>query len=126
MPGDTLGNPRAVVVSSGQNARPLKEFEIIGDKLMTNETTIFIDYPYQTAEFAMPQYFVQLLKYMMAWHLAYPITEQQDKAVYWQGVAIGSPSENGRGGYFRQAMNMDSYGQPNQIIEDYELVAARF
>lgn len=126
MPGDRLGNPRAVVVSSEANARPIKDFEIIGDKLMTNETTIYIDYPYQTPEFAMPQYFVQLLKYMMAWHLAYPVTEQQDKAVYWQGVAVGSPSENGRGGYFRQAMNMDSYGQPNQVIEDYALVAVRF
>lgn len=126
LPGDRLGNPRSVVVSSEANARPIKDFEIIGDKLMTNETTIYIDYPYQTPEFAMPQYFVQLLKYMMAWHLAYPVTEQQDKAVYWQGVAVGSPSENGRGGYFRQAMNMDSYGQPTQVIEDYALVAVRF
>jgi hypothetical protein len=126
MPGDRLGNPRSVVISSEANARPIKDFEIIGDKLMSNETTIYIDYPYQTPEFAMPQYFVQLLKYMMAWHLAYPVTEQQDKAVYWQGVAVGSPSENGRGGYFRQAMNMDSYGQPTQVIEDYALVAVRF
>ena len=126
MPGDRLGNPRAVLTSSQANARPIKDFEIIGDKLMCNENTIYIDYPYQTPEFAMPQYFVQLLKYMMAWHLAYPITEQQDKVVYWQGVAVGSPSENGRGGYFRQAMNMDSFGQPNQVIEDYALVAARF
>ena len=125
MPGDSLGNPRAVVTSSQPNAIPLKDFEIIGDKLMTNETTIYIDYPYQTPEFAMPQYFVQLLKYMMAWHLAYPITEQQDKAVYWQGVATGSPSENGRGGYFRQAMSMDSYGQATQVIEDYALIAVR-
>lgn len=126
LPGDRLGNPRSVVVSSEANARPIKDFEIIGDKLMSNETTIYIDYPYQTPEFAMPQYFVQLLKYAMAWHLAYPITEQQDKAVYWQSVAVGSPSENGRGGYFRQAMNMDSYGQPTQVIEDYALVAVRF
>lgn len=126
LPGDRLGNPRAVFTSNVANARVLKDWEIIGDKLMTNETTIYIDYPYQTPEFAMPKYFVQLLKYMMAWHLAYPITEQQDKAGYWQGVAIGAPSENGRGGYFRQAMNMDSFGQPSQVIDDFSLIAVRY
>jgi hypothetical protein len=126
LPGDRLGNPRAVYTSNVANSRPLKDWEIQGDKLLTNELTIYIDYPYQTPEFAMPQYFVQLLKYMMAWHLAYPITEQQDKAGYWQGVAIGSPSENGRGGYFRQAMNMDSFGQPSPVIDDFSLIAVRY
>lgn len=126
LPGDRLGNPRAVYTTNTRNAPPLKEWEIQGDKLLTNETAIYIDYPYQTPEFAMPQYFVQLMKYMMAWHLAYPISEQQDKAAYWQGVAVGGPAENGRGGYFRQAVNMDSHGQPPQQIDDFSLVAVRF
>jgi hypothetical protein len=82
----------------------MKEWEIIGDKLMTNEEEVYIDYPYQTPEFSMPKYFVQLMKYMMAWHLAYPITEQTEKTQYWQSVAVGSLAENGRGGYFRQAI----------------------
>jgi hypothetical protein len=126
MPGDTLGNPRAVFETSQAYARPVKEWEIIGDKLMTNNEEVYIDYPYQTPEYSMPQYFVQLLKYMMAWHLAYPITEQETKTAYWQGVAVGSPSENGRGGYFRQASNIDAQGQPPQVIEDYSLVAVRY
>lgn len=126
MPGDRLGNPRAAFATTAIGARPFKEWEISGDKLYANEQTIVIDYPYQTPEFAMPQYFVQLLKYMMAWHLAMPITEQDSKAVYWQGVAIGGAAENGRGGYFRQAMNIDSQGNPPNVIEDYELVAVRF
>lgn len=126
LPGDRLGNPRAAFISTEENTRPFKEWEVIGDRLMTNETSIYIDYPYQAQEFSMPQYFVQLLKYMMAWHLAYPITEQQDKAVYWQSVAVGAPSENGRGGYMRQAMTMDSQGKPPQVIDDYSLVATRF
>ena len=126
LPGDRLGNPRAAYTTTSVGARPFKEWEIAGDKLYANEQTIVIDYPYQTPEFAMPQYFVQLLKYMMAWHLAMPITEVDNKAAYWQGVAIGSPGENGRGGYFRQAMNIDAQGNPPNIIEDYELVAVRF
>jgi hypothetical protein len=126
LPGDRLGNPRALFETAQSYARPVKEWEIIGDKLMTNYEDVYIDYPYQTPEFAMPQYFVQLLKYMMAWHMAYPVTEQETKTGYWQGVAIGSPSENGRGGYFRQAMNIDAQGQPPQVIEDYSLVAVRY
>ncbi len=126
LPGDRLGNPRAVFNTSQPNARPVKEWEIQGDKLLTNETTVYIDYPYQTPEFAMPQYFVQLLKYMMAWHLAYPITEQTEKTAYWQGVATGSEAENGRGGFFRKAMIMDSQGQPPQRIDDFPLIEARF
>ena len=126
MPGDRLGNPRAVYRSNKINELPIKQWEIIGDKLMTNEEEIFIDYPYQTPEFAMPQFFVQLLKYAMAWHLAYPVTEQTDKTQYWQGVTVGFPAENGRGGYFRQAIQMDSQGQPPKVMEDYALSDARF
>jgi hypothetical protein len=74
----------------------------------------------------MPKFFVQLLKYAMAWHLAYPVTEQTDKTQYWQQVAVGFPAENGRGGYFRQAIQMDSQGQPPQVLEDYALSDARF
>ena len=126
LPGDRLGNPRAAFRSNKTNELPIKEWEIIGDKLMTNEEEMFIDYPYQTPEFAMPQYFVQLLKYMMAWHLAYQVTEQTDKTQYWQQVATGLPGENGRGGYLRQAIAMDSHGQPPKIMEDYALSAVRF
>lgn len=126
LPGDRLGNPRALFTSNTAYSRPLKEWDIQGDKLLTNYEEVFIDYPYQTPEFAMPKYFIQLLKYMMAWHLAMPITEQESKTGYWQGVAVGGPAENGRGGFMRQAMNIDGQGQPPQVLEDYALVAARF
>jgi surface antigen len=55
-----------------------------------------------------------------------PITDQTEKAQYWQGVAIGSPEQNGRGGYTRIAMNMDGQGQPNFVIEDFPLIAVRY
>lgn len=126
MPGDRLGNPRALFETSSLYARPVKEWDIQGDKILTNYEEVYVDYPYQTPEYAMPKYFVQLLKYYMAWHLALPITEQESKSAYWQGVAVGGPAENGRGGFFRQASNVDGQGQPPQVIEDYALIAARF
>jgi len=125
LPGDRLANPRAVYDTSAVGAPPRKDWEIQGDQLLTNLPAVYIDYQYSIGEFAWPQYFVQLMKYMMAWHLALPITEQSDRATYWQGVAVGAPAENGRGGYFRQAMNIDGQHNPVRVIEDYSLVAVR-
>jgi hypothetical protein len=125
LPGDRLANPRAVYNRANPGSPVQKDWEIQGDKLLTNLDEVFIDYQFQTPEFSMPQYFVQLLKYMMAWHLAMPITEQMDKAGYWQGIAVGGAGENGRGGYFRTAANIDGQNQPTRVIEDYSLIAVR-
>lgn len=125
LPGDRLTSPRAVYDTSAVGATARKDYEIQGNELLTNLTAVYIDYQYVVPESAMPQYFVQLLKYMMAWHLALPITEQQERAVYWQGIAVGGPAENGRGGHMRTAMNIDGQGQPTRVIEDFSLIAVR-
>lgn len=125
LPGDRLANPRAVYASASPGAYPEKDWEIQGDKLLTNLQQVFIDYQYQTPEYAMPAYFVQLLKYQMAWHIAETVTEQQDKSAKWQRVAMGDVSENMRGGYFRVAANIDGQNQPTRVIEDFSLIAVR-
>ena len=125
LPGDRLAYPRAVRETASPGAPLYKEWEIQGDQLLTNISTVFIDYQYSAPEYAWPQYFTQLMKYMLAWHLAEPITEQGEKASRWRQVAIGEPAENGRGGYFRQAMQIDGANSPNQVFEDWTLVTVR-
>jgi hypothetical protein len=125
LPGDRLTSPRAVYDSASVGGQVRKEYEIQGNEVLTNLEAVYIDYQAVVPESAMPQYFVQLLKYMMAWHLALPITEQQERAVYWQGIAVGGPAENGRGGQMRTAMNIDGQGQPTRVIEDFSLIAVR-
>jgi len=126
LPGDRIANPRAVYNSSAIGSPVQRDWEIQGDQLLTNLTEVYIDYQYSVGEYAMPQYFIQLLKYMMAWHLAMPITEQADRAQYWQQVAVGAIPENGRGGYFRTAMQIDGANNPVRAIDDYSLIAVRY
>ena len=126
LPSDRLGPPRAVFNSSQAGARPITSWEIYGDKLLTDQTTVIIDYQTTILESTMPTWFIQLLKYQMAWHLAEPITDQISKTDYWKNIAIGSPAENGRGGFMRTAMNIDGQGNTPQAIEDYSLIAVRY
>ena len=125
LPSDRLAAPRAVYDSGSVGANVVANYKIMGSKLLTNNETVYIDYLYSVSESDMPVWFVQLLKYLMAWHLSVPVTDQVDKAQYWQSVAIGSPGENGRGGYMRTAMNIDGQNQPVNGIKDFSLIAVR-
>jgi hypothetical protein len=126
LPSDRLGSPYAVTNSVAYNAPIINDYQIMGDQLITNQEIIYVDYQYAVPESVMPKYFIQLMKYMMAWHFALPITDQTDKAQYWQSVAVGTPGENGRGGYMRQAMNIDGQGQPVNAINDFALINVRY
>lgn len=125
LPSDRLGTVRRVFNSTAVGAGTYTDWIIQGDKLLTNQETVVIDYQYLPTESEMPSYFIQLLKYMMAWHLADPITDQITKTQQWQITAIGSPSENGRGGYFRTAMVIDGQGNTTAAFEDFSLIAVR-
>jgi hypothetical protein len=126
LPSDRLGSPRAVYDTAAQNVRPRTDYRIMGGKLLTNSEIVYIDYQYSVPETEMPIWFVQLLKYLMSWHLAIPITDQVDKAGYWQTIAVGTPGDNGRGGFMRSCMNMDGMNQPNNSINDFSLIAVRY
>lgn len=126
LPGDRLGNPTAVYESAAVGSPVRKDWEIQGDQLLCNLEYVYLDYRYSVGEYAMPQYFVQFLKYMVAWHIAEPITEQGEKASLWRRIALGEVNENGRGGYFRTAAQIDGQGNPARAISDYTLIDARF
>jgi hypothetical protein len=125
MPSDRIGAPRAVYNSNAVDTYPIQAYRIMGSKLLTNEESIYVDYQYSVTESELPVWFVQLLKYLTAWHISIPITDQTEKAQYWQSVAVGSPGENNRGGYMRTCMNIDGQSQPVNSIKDFSLIAVR-
>jgi len=126
LPGDILSGVRALFTSSGTNERPIAYgWEIYGDQVFTNYETVYVDYQTTVTESKMPNYFVHLLRTALAAELGMVITDQISKADYFRQIAFGTPGENGRGGLFREATNIDSRGNPPQIIEDYSLINVR-
>jgi hypothetical protein len=126
LPTDMVtGVPRKVFNSGSTGIPVFKDYEIQADQLLTDSATIYVDYQQTVDEVSMPEYFVNLLVYQMAWHLAEPVTDQITKAEYWRGIATGLAGESGRGGYFRTATNIDSSGQSTQVIGDYLLTSVR-
>ena len=126
LPSDMIGTPRKVFISSQEGAVPQREYRLSGGKLLSNYEAVYVDYQFAVEEYEMPHYFVQNMKYQLAWHLAMPITDQIEKSDYWRQVAQGTPAENGRGGYMRQAMNIDGQGQPTNGIQDFTLIDVRY
>lgn len=126
LPGDILGNPKAVFESSAIGSPPLNNFEIYSAGLYTNYEQVWIDYQFSPQPSAFPPYFVRLLRTALAAEFAEPITDQITKADYFFKMAYGSPSENMRGGLTRVAMNIDGVDRPQQSINDFPLTDIRY
>jgi hypothetical protein len=126
LPGSMLSGVLALFSSGSSSAMSLNSgWEIYGESVFTNLEEVYIDYQASIDESKFPPYFVRLLRTAMAAELAVVITDQVSKADYYRGLAVGTQADNGRGGLFREAANIDSRGKPNEIIQDYTLLAVR-
>jgi hypothetical protein len=126
LPSDMLSGVLAVRETTYAGELPIRYgWEILGDQLVTNLETVYIDYQAVISESKMPRYFVRLLRTAMAAELGMVVTDQINKADYFRQLAYGSPGENGRGGLFRDATNIDARGSSPQVIEDYSLIDVR-
>lgn len=124
LPGDIMGVPQALFITSRAGARPERDWEIYGSELYCSYEEVWIDYQYRPDEALFPPYFVRLLRAALAAEFAMPVTESVGKANYWNQQAFGQPGDNMRGGLLRVAMNIDG-GRPPQAFEDFALVAVR-
>ena len=127
LPADLIGSgARALFTTASPGASPQTTgWEVYSGQIFTDFTEVHIDYQVQPDETVMPSYFVQLVKYYTAWHIAEAVTDQISKAQYFQSLAVGSLSENMRGGMMRQAMQIDGGSKPVAGFQDFPLVTAR-
>jgi len=126
LPGDMLGNPKAVFQTSAVSDRPVRDFEIYSGGLYTNLENVWVDYQFTPEPASFPPYFVRLLRTALAAEFAEPITDQITKAQYFHQQAYGSPSENMRGGLFRVAASIDGTDRPQQTIQEFPISDIRF
>jgi len=124
LPGDILGDPKALFNSGAVGARPNQDWEVYGTSIFCNHEEVYIDYQYTVDESRMPSYFVRMLKAALASAFAVPVTDQISKADYYHSLAFGPPNENMRGGLMRAATTIDG-GKPPQAFEDFPLLEGR-
>ena len=93
-------------------------YQIYGDKLYSDNTSIILDYTYKPDESFLPAYFTELLELRLASVFAIPITESATKGDYYAGLAEKQMS---------RAKTVDSQATPS-ITPNTEsrLVKARF
>ena len=67
LPGDILGNPRAVFNTGAVGGDTVRDFEIYSGGLFTNLEEVWIDYQFRPEPAIFPPYFVRLLKTAGCW-----------------------------------------------------------
>jgi len=126
LPADRVqGGFPEVYTSSSVGARPIRAHEIVGNKLMTNESAIYVKYQYNVDESLWAEYFTELMINIMKVELAYLVTNNTQLYQELKLEVYGTPSEGGFGGLVNITRFLDSRDNPNTYITDFSLTNAR-
>lgn len=125
---EMVGNPYRVYSSTSLRAPEFFDYEIEGRYILTNATTIVIEYTQRLTESLWPGYFERLATEALASVLALPITESATKEELHSVKAYGTASERFEGGLYGVAMRADAIGSPmGSLLDDYDpMTIARF
>lgn len=125
LPTDRMSDTYAVFDTDAVSASPIQEFDIFEDKLLANVTDIWLDYIFRPEETKWPPYFKIFAVNALAAAFALPITQDKSLSDDFFAKAFGSPSDNGKGGYYGAAMLIDSQARPPKALPLDPLTAAR-
>lgn len=118
---------REVANSNAIGVRPMREgWERTGSEILSDETSIWVVYTKVIDEGLWPGAFEQFFVAAYAAHIAVPITGRTDLHNHYQKVAYGLPQEQNSGGLYRSAIAEDASSTPAAVVDDYQLVDARF
>ena len=125
---EIVGNPYRVYNSTALRAPEVFEYEIEQRHILTNYTTLVIEYTQRVTESRWPGYFERLACEAVAAVLALPVTENASKEEWHTAKAFGTASENFEGGLFGVAMRADEMGAPLRSLLDESdpITGARF
>ena len=119
LPVDRLQNaPYRVFTTSNALAPVLRDrWEVIGDKLMTEETEIWVDYISDVDEEKWPAWLVEVMVNAVAAEVAFSVTDNNSAAERYQIKTAN---------LLQQARTRNAQSNPNRIMDDSELLDARF
>lgn len=96
---------------------PLTNYAIVGDKVFTNASEMRMRYVRREDIGNIPSALVKTLEYKMAAEMAVPITEDLNKAAFYEEKYLMQLS---------RAKNIDSQGYPQIAIQDSPLISVRY
>jgi len=107
--------PANYIVAFG--VHPRVDYEIYEDKLLSNSSSIDIDYVFKIDEAKVPGYFQRLLEFNLASVFAIPVTDNSTKAEEYRKMYESQ---------LKKARFIDSQARPAVAIIDSPLVDARY
>lgn len=127
LPSDKIqaGFPE-VYTSNNINSYTIDDWEIIGNKLMTNEPEIWVKYQFNINEELWPEYFTELMIKVMQVELCQIVTDNTTLFQELKYEVYGTPTQNGLGGIVNTTMYLDSRDTPSVYIKDFSLTDARY
>lgn len=124
-PPERISGPLAIYNSGDVGAMPIKEWDIQGDTILSNETSLWGDFQFDIDESRFPPYIENLIIYGCSARLAESLTDDSSKADKYDFITFGTPGEKRQGGYFEVARTIDSRYRPTQSINGFDLVNVR-
>lgn len=95
---------------------PHSDYVIVGENILSNEPSLLARYVYNIAESIIPAQLVKAMEYQLASEFAISVTEDENKAAFYQQKANLQ---------LAKASNVDSQGQPQQSIVSSPFIEAR-
>lgn len=116
----------AVYTSATVGSVPIQDYTIVGNKLMSNCDTLYVEYQAMVDESLWAPHFVELMITVMMDEVCFAVTDNVGLKQTIETKLYGIPSEFGVGGLFGRAMSLDSRDNPTTMVLDSVLLEARF
>lgn len=111
LPGDRIGPPLKLL-SDPRRETPLRDFDIEGNSLFTDQRDAWARVKVALEPSAWPAQFTDAFAVALAGALAIPLLQDENMAAEKEMKAFGRPQEGGAGGMFGRIIAQDLAGKP--------------